>query len=224
VLILGRHTEYVPEDLRDWVDGHVNGTGDMNLLNFGANSFYWRARLQPSPAPSSTLDLACYKFLAGDPVAASDPANATVQWRESPIDRPEGTLLGAQYAGIIDFGSRRFDFQVAATMPAGLLTGTGWQPGTILRGLLRGEGDDVYPGVGTTVLMTASAIGDQAQPLQLSVTIRTSPEGARVFDAGTFAWSDGFNPPAVDLGVPLGSFDRFTDNVLGWLGLSLPRP
>ena len=45
LLILGRHTEYVGERMRDWMEEHVNSIGDMNVLNFGANSLYWRVRL-----------------------------------------------------------------------------------------------------------------------------------------------------------------------------------
>ncbi|HYL39738.1 MAG TPA: N,N-dimethylformamidase beta subunit family domain-containing protein, partial [Candidatus Binatus sp.] len=224
LLILGRHTEYVPGGLRDWVERHVDGTGDMNVLNFGANAFYWRARLQVPPGSSAAIDLACYRSLASDPGASANPADATVRWRDAPIDRPEGALLGAEYAGIIDAGTKRYDFQVAQGIPPALLAGTGWGPGTILRGLLRGEGDDLYPGVGATAVMTGVAFGRVGQLLHLSATIRTSPVGARIFDAGTFAWSDGLDPAIVNLGVPPGSFDWFTDHILAWLGMSPPRP
>lgn len=216
LVIFGRHTEYVPAGLRDWVEQHVNVAGDMNLLNFGSNSFYWRARLQQGPAPAAALELACYKDLP-DPVTATDPQNASVRWRDAPISRPEGAVLGAQYSGIVDFGSARFDFRVD-TDPANLLAGTGWHPGTVLRGLLNGEADEIYAGVGATAVMSGVATGDKGQVILASVTIRTSPAGARVFDAGTFAWADGFEPTAMDLGVATGTFDRFTENVLAWLG------
>jgi hypothetical protein len=52
-----------------------------------------------------------------------------------------------------------------------------------------------------------------------SVTIRVSPAGARVFDAGTFAWGDGFGPSPIDMGVPASSFDIFNLNLLAWLGV-----
>jgi hypothetical protein len=55
------------------------------------------------------------------------------------------------------------------------------------------------------------------------VTIRTSPSGARIFNAGTFAWADGFEPARIDLGVTAASFDRFNRNVLSWLGFSTGR-
>ena len=48
LLIWPRHAEYVTASLRDWVERHVDVTGDMNVLNFGANGFYWQVRL-PTP-------------------------------------------------------------------------------------------------------------------------------------------------------------------------------
>ena len=45
-------------------------------------------------------------------------------------------------------------------------------------------------------------------------TIRVSPAGARIFNAGTFGWSDGLAPAVISLGVTSGSFDRFNENVL----------
>jgi hypothetical protein len=49
-----------------------------------------------------------------------------------------------------------------------------------------------------------------------------SPAGARVFDASTFAWADGFGPPGTAVGVSVASFERFNRNLLAWLGFPVP--
>jgi hypothetical protein len=218
LLILPRHAEYVTASLRDWVEQHVNTAGDMNVLDFGSNGFYWQVRLAEPRTPGAPLDIVCYRSAAGDPYAAVDPTLATTRWRESPLNRPEGMVFGAQYVAVIGNGYTRYGFTVTDQVPAELLAGTGWQPGTVIRGLLQGEGDLVYPGSGGIAIMDGRAATANGTPLATSVTIRTSPAGARVFSAGTFAWADGFDPAQVDLGVTAASFDRFNRNVLTWLG------
>jgi hypothetical protein len=88
----------------------------------------------------------------------------------------------------------------------------------VILGLLKGEGDLVYPGSGGIAIMDGRAATPKGAPLTTSVTIRTSSAGARVFDAGTFAWADGLEPARINLGVTAASFDRFNRNLLAWLG------
>jgi hypothetical protein len=218
LLILPRHTEYVALPMRDWVERHVNVLGDMNLLNFGSNSFYWQVRLVLPVTAGAPLDIVCYKRAAADPFAREVPAQATVRWRDPPVDRPEATVLGAQYVSILGQGEQRFDLTVTADMPANLLAGTGWRPGTVLRGLLLGEGDLVASGSGGIAIMDGRAVNRLGEPVSTSVTIRTSAAGARVFDAGTFGWPDGFERALTANSVSAASFDRFNRNLLAWLG------
>jgi len=220
LLIFARHTEYVPQGLRDWVNEHVNVLGDMNLANFGSNSFYWRVRLEAGPRPDSPLEVVGYKRLAGDPVAAAHPADATVKWRDPPISETEGEILGAQYVGILNGNVFPSDFVVSATMPAQLLVGTGWHPGTVLRGLLDGEGDAAYPASGGVPILAGQAFHNGAV-ITANSTIRTSPVGARVFDAGTFGWCSALSATTNPRALPETGIDRFTLNVLAWLGLPL---
>ena len=218
LLVIPRHAEYATASLRNWVEQHVNTTGDMNVLNFGANGFYWQVRLAQPRTPGAPMDIVCYRSVTGDPYAAVDPTLTTTRWRESPLNRPEGMVFGAQYVAVIGNGYTRYGFTVTDQVPSELLAGTGWQPGTEIRGLLQGEGDLVYPGSGGVAIMDGRAALASGAPLATSVTIRTSQAGARVFSAGTFAWADGFTPARVDLGVTAASFDRFNRNVLTWLG------
>ncbi len=218
LLVIPRHAEYVTAAFRDWVEQHVNVAGDMNVLNFGANGFYWQVRLAAPRSTGAPMDVVCYRSAARDPFAADEPSLTTTLWREAPLNRPEGMVFGSQYVAVIGNGYTRFGFTVTSQMPAELLAGTGWQPGTEIHGLVQGEGDLVYPASGGIAVMDGQAALADGAPLATSVTIRTSPAGARVFSAGTFAWADGFEPARVDLGVAPGSFDRFNRNVLAWLG------
>jgi hypothetical protein len=222
LLVLPRHAEYVNLALRDWVEQHVDGAGDMNVLSYGANGFYWQVRLAASESGDGPHDIVCWKSTK-DPMIAIDPARTTVHWHDHPLDRPEGAVFGAQYSGVVGNGLARHDFVVNAAMPAELLAGTGWRAGTILRGLLLGEADAVFPSSGGIAIMDGHAEDKSGKPFRSSVTIRTSPAGARVFDAGTFAWADGLYPGVIGIGVPVASFDRFNRNVLAWLGFPAIR-
>ena len=219
LLIWPRHAEYVTGAIRDWIEQHVDVAGDMNVLNFGSNGFYWQVRLAPPKTKGAPMDVVCYKSATKDPMTATDPDLATTRWRQTPLNRPEGLVFGAQYVSVLGNGHGRYDYTVTAEMPPELIAGTGWSPGTVIHGLLLGEGDVVYPGSGGIPIMTGAAVDPHGKPITTSVTIRTSSAGARIFDAGTFAWADGFVPPTTALGVSASSFERFNENVLAWLGV-----
>src|SRR5487761_2346357 len=222
LLIMPRHTEYVTASLRDWVEQHVNTAGDMNVLNFGSNGFYWQVRLATPRTPGAPMDIVCYRSAARDPYSAIDPTRTTTQWRQPPLNRPEGLVFGSQYVAVLGNGYLRYDYTVTAGMPPELIAGTGWRPGTVIQGLLKGEGDLVYPGSGGIAIMDGRAATAKGVPLTTSVTISTSPVGAQIIDAGTFSWADGLDPARVHLGVTAASFDRFNRNVLAWLGFPPP--
>jgi hypothetical protein len=225
LLIIPMHMEYVPATLRDWIELHVNTIGDMNLALFGANSIYWQARLVPAPTADAPDELVCYKSLR-DPIGAADPGATTVRWRDPPVNRPEGTIFGSQYVGILGDGHRdRYDFTLDPAAPSDLLAGTGWSPSTRIRGLLVGEGDALVPNVGATAVLDGHGADRHGRPLLTTVVVRVSPAGARVFSVGTFQWTDGFIAKRIglDLGVSMASFDRFNRNVLAWLGFPAPR-
>jgi hypothetical protein len=218
LLILPQHAEYVPRSLRDWVDRHVNEAGDLNVLSFGANGFYWQIRLASPRTAGAPFDIVCYKDANADPAVALAPDLVTTRWRDAPLGQPESRVLGAQYVGILG-GAPRFDLRVAAAMPSSLLSGTGWSDGTVIRGLLVGEGDAADPESGGLAVMTGEARDSEGRVLRPTVTIRTSPAGGRTFMAGTFAWADGLSPARINLGVPAWSFEQFNRNVLAWLGV-----
>lgn len=227
VLILGQHTEYVPRTLFDWVDAHVNVAGDMNVAYFGANSFYWQVRLVPDPRSSSrTEEVLSYKGATRDPITATDAGLTTGRYRDDPVNSPEAALFGAMYSGIVDGGHTRHDMAVSSSAPAWALAGTGWKPGTVIRGILIGETDAAAPEFGGSAILSARATYHHASGPDTTLTANTSfrlaPSGGRVFDAGSFGWGAGLSR-RWNLGVSAMSFDRFNRNVLAWLGLKATR-
>ena len=223
VLVLGQHTEYIAAPMRDWLDLHVDRLGDMSIALFGANSLYQQVRIAPGPAgPSAPPDVICDRTLKADPVAEVAPMLATVHWRQPPVNRPEGMLLGSQYVSVLaNATSTRYPFTVTQSVPVELLRGTGWRAGTVIEGLLMGEADALYPNSNGISLMTGAAIDHLGHRLRTDVVIRTSAAGGRVFSAGTFGWADGLLG-TVGLGVSTASFDGFNRNVLAWLGATPP--
>ena len=218
LVIFPRHTDYVPGTLRDWLEHHFDDLGYMNVLNFGANGFYWQVRLAAPRTPGAPFDIVCYKSAAADPEAAAYPALATVRWRDEPVNRPEGMLVGAQFAEVVGDAYARYNYTVTRDAPAWLLQGTGWSAGTVVRGLLQGEADAPYPGSGGVGVLAGVAPDPTGHLIYPAVTMRVSPAGARIFNVSSFGWSDGLSPAVVNMGVTEGSFDRLNENVLGWQG------
>ena len=216
-LIFGFHTEYVTAALLEWVRQQATVGRHMNVAIFGANSFYWKVRLEPGPTPDSPPDMTCFKLApADDPLAQTAP---TGRFRD--LGEAEGSVLGAQYSGIVGSGRQRFDTTVTATIPPDLLTGTGWRAGTVLHGLVFGEGDATFAGSGSIVIAATSGVrSPYGTPIRVEMSVRPEPGLGRIFDAGTFAFADGLSPARVSVGVAPGSFDRFADNILTWLDVS----
>lgn len=95
-LLFSGHTEYWPAALRR----HVEGARDKgtNIVFFGANSSYWRARIEASDLGPDRV-LVCYKDWKRtlDPVRYRHPELVTTVWREGTRPEPESTLTGSMY-------------------------------------------------------------------------------------------------------------------------------
>jgi hypothetical protein len=225
--IIAQHMEYIPVAFRDWLDQHVLGTGDMNIVSWGANAAYWQVRLVRAPGVLSgpLTEIVCPKILSYDPVALTSPTLAGVRWRDQPVNRPEGALLGSMYAGIIADGSRiRFDARVStAGVPGALFVGTGWKDGTLIKGLLVGEGDALFPMApddNPAVALISGTVTTHyvgTPTMQVGASVRTTTSGAKIFAAGTFGWADAFGRAD---GVSAASWLRFNRNVLAWAMLA----
>ena len=178
------HDEYWTTSMREAVlEARDAGT---NLAFLGANTMYWRVRLEPSATGPARM-LVGYRHNAHlDPLYAERSPDATAMFREAPVPRPEHDLLGMQYECFpVDT-----DYVIASPGWWGF-RGTGMRRGDHVSGLVGPEADRVYPD------------GRLPRPLQVlshspyscrGVTTSTqsvyysASSGAGVFNAGTLRW------------------------------------
>lgn len=232
LILIAGHDEYWSTAMRN----HFTAARDagVSLAFFGANDAYWHIRLQSSPL-GPDREVVCYKSALLDPLAAVDPQEATVRWRDAPLNQPENALLGEMYNGILaasaplvlDAGAQPF------------LEGTSFHVGTALPDLVVQEYDGVVQNGLTppslTILAsspvtctTASDLCPDAKGVS-NATLYTAPGGARVFDAGTFQWEWGLDDstflPAGSIPLPANTqrpssypgFQRLTANLIAYL-------
>lgn len=178
------HDEYWTPTMRDVVEGaRDSGT---NLAFFGANTMYWRVRLEDGRTGPARVVVGYRSDAHLDPMHETRPAEVTGRFRDAPSPRPEHAVVGMQYECYpVDA-----DYVVAAPEWWGF-RGTGLGAGDRIPGLVGPEADRVYP--------------DEASPDRLQVLSNTSydcrgtttssqsvyytvPSGAGVFTAGTLRW------------------------------------
>jgi hypothetical protein len=229
LVMAGGHDEYWSTAMRDNVT-FARDQG-VSLAFMGANDVYWHVRLQNSPL-GTDREVICYKYGyyggggTNDPLALVDPMQATVLWRDRPLNEPENALLGGMYGGgvstaaplVLDHGAEAF------------LSNTALSVGSALPGLIGGEYDRVYHNKETpsSLLVLASSplkcIATVLCPSNgtdtANATLYAKPGGARVFDAGTFYWSWGLDNDSFDktprtYSTP--AFQQFTANILTYL-------
>ena len=218
-LVLGGHDEYWTTRMYDAIDA-ARAAG-VNLAFLGANTAYWHARLESGPDGPAT-HLAVWRVLSQDPLAASDPAAATVKWDDPPLSRPRVSILGQGYAGIQAHGGLQ-----VLDAPAWMVAGTRLRTGSVLAGAVGNEADGWAPSRQAppddqTVL--AGVLTGSRGPVIVSTNYYTVPSGAAVFTAGTTAWSCELGPWCPYVSAPattLTSVQVITANVLR--AFSLPR-
>lgn len=224
VLIAG-HDEYWSTAMRD----HFTAARDagVSLAFFGGNDSYWHVRLQSSPLGLDREEV-CYKSALLDPLATVDPQEATVRWRDAPVNQPENALLGEMYNGIIE-GKWPLVLDAGAQP---WLQGTLLHAGTAIPDLVTGEFDRVVQNGLTPSSLTILA----SSPLKCTTvtdlcpggksvsnaTLYTAPSGAKVFDAGTFQWQwglddDSFLPGSARRPHSYPGFQQFTTNLIAYL-------
>lgn len=225
------HDEYWSAEMRR----HVEAARDhgVGLGFFSANTCYWQIRLEPSPLtgkPNRTM--VSYKEVAlqEDPFALDgDLSNdhlVTVQWRESPVQRPEHALLGVMY------GAVPIDGDILVTQPEHLLfDGVELPPDHRLPGLLGYEIDQRFPhGPAGVTILAHSPYPRDGQVIYGDMTLYQAPSGAAVFAAGTIQWSwglDDYNAPTLRTARSSRAAQGITGNVLRLLTSqppSLPLP
>jgi len=175
VIVVG-HDEYWTKTIRDAFESAL--AAGTNLVFLGANIGFWQMRYDDANGVPGIDE---YRSGAGDP--SDDPATKTTRFRRLDPPRPECLLLGVEYNGGL---GGQFDYRVVDTSSP-WFRGTGLTPGAVLPGLVGGEWDTYDPAcapAGTTVLFH----GD-ASPLAADAVAYTAPSGARVFSAGSLAFT-----------------------------------
>lgn len=183
-LIIGGHNEYWTRRMYDGVEA-ARDRG-VNIAFFGANTVYWHTRLESSPAGSDRR-IAVYRKAAEDPLAADDPHQATVTWREAPLNRGEHSLVGATWGGLGVIGSFR-----VLDANSWIFAGTGVRDGQVLPTSLGGEYDMALPNDPATPpnlsVIAAAPLRIGPRATMGTITYYTAPSGAGVFSAGTTYW------------------------------------
>jgi hypothetical protein len=226
LIVSSGHAEYWSAGMR----ANVTKARDagVSLVFFGGNQVYWQVRFQPSPL-GVDRHVTCYRFTNLDPLAATNPQEATVRWRDPPLNQPEASLLGQQYAGILAHPAA---LQLAPGS-APFLAGTFLTPGSSFPNLVAGEYDRIVPGmepvnlqiIASSPVVRSEPGGANGTPDISNTTIYTAASGAKVFDAGTFGWAWGLSDIVIaGTGYPDASFQQLTANILTYLLRDSPAP
>jgi hypothetical protein len=206
------HDEYWTPRMRATVE-RARDAG-TNLAFLGANTAYWRIRLDDRPTGPRRLVTGYRHDAFEDPLRDVSPDEATSRFRDAPAARPENTLTGMLYECYpVDA-----DYVVVSPQWWGF-RGTGVREGTAVPGLVGGESDRVYPDRSTPrplQLLSHTSFSCRGVTTTTQSVYYTTPSGAGVFAAGTLRWGCAL----VDLcDRPLGTRTRdfarqVTDNVL----------
>lgn len=206
-LVLLAHAEYWTDRGRANVANAIN-TG-MNVINLGANHFYWRIQQQPG-------------------LVAGLPNHSIYTYRGGPTGRfqengqTEQSLLGEQYTS--SWGA----FGDVVNGNNWLFARTGLAAGTKVPNLIYDEVDQVDPAypvpAGTTVLAHSELSLYQNQAVRghfHDMTFHVNAAGARIFSAGTLGWSPGL---LGRFGMPAGIIRQMMINVIDQIHATGPAP
>ncbi|WP_243059361.1 N,N-dimethylformamidase beta subunit family domain-containing protein [Nocardioides sp. SR21] len=178
------HDEYWTPAMRRAVEKARDG--GTNLAFLGANTMYWRIRLDETHAGQARLQTGYRSDAHLDPLREERPREATSRFRDAPAAESEQGLVGMEYECYpVDA-----DFVVASPTWWGF-RGTGARSGDRMPGLVGPEADRVYLNASTPrpmeVLSHTSYPCGGVTTTSQSVYY-TTDSGAGVFTAGTLRW------------------------------------
>jgi hypothetical protein len=213
------HDEYWTREMYDSVAAARDA--GVNLGFFSANTAYTQIRLEPSSSGVPNRVVVCYRDAALDP--NPNPALKTVNWRESPVNRPEQALVGVQYTNQVPQDAQGIHASYVVTNSGHwAYAGSGLSNGNTVRGLVGYEADRLFsefaqPNAvpGTYTLLSRSPFTASGGQDYGNSSIYQAPSGAWVFSAGTINWGfalDAFNPGGDSLADA--RIQRVTANVL----------
>ena len=204
------HDEYWTIEMRR----HVTAARDAgtNLAFLGANTMYWRIRLDDRSTGPDRLQVGWRSDAALDPAAAADASLSTARWRDPPRSQPENSLIGMQYECYPVSASLR-----VVTPGWWGFRDTGVRRGTSFEDLIGTEADRVYPIPSTprplqilaSTPYTCGGVETSSQS-----TYYTTESGAGVFTAGTLRWVCALTRHC-DSGTMPASTEQFVSTVTG---------
>ena len=178
------HDEYWTPAIREAVtDARAGGT---NLAFLGANTMYWRVRLEGGPTGAARTMVGYRSDAFLDPLRDARPRQATARFRDAPAARPEQELIGMMYECYpVDE-----DYVVVSPRWWGF-RGTGMGRGDRVPGLVGPEADRVYPGrtlPRPLQILSHTAYSCRGVTTTAQSVYYTTRSGAGVFSAGTLRW------------------------------------
>jgi hypothetical protein len=183
VISLG-HDEYWSAAMRDQLLRARDRTG-TNLAFFGANAIYRRIRLERLAGVPNRIEVN-YKSSSLDPIARTDPADATSDWPAGPHPDDGKQLTGGAYQCNPVHGDL-----VLSDASAWFLAGLDLPAGTRLHGILGSEYDKVVPGGDAAVNLVSlarSPVRCGGRHDHADMAYYTVPSGAAGLDVGTSTW------------------------------------
>jgi hypothetical protein len=170
----------------------------VNLAFLGANDGYRHMRFGSTPLGPDRLEID-YKSFDEDPVSATNPMDATQEWRSPPHPRPESALLGNYYqcnpvdADLVVSDSQNW-------LLRGLVI-----DGQHLPGMVGNEYNAIdldAPTPRPIESLFHSALTCNHRDGFADVSYYTAPSGAAVFAAGTQYWICGLDPSCPRANAP----------------------
>ena len=178
------HDEYWTPAMRRAVEAaHDGGT---NLAFLGANTMYWRIRLDATRNGPGRLQTGYRSDAAQDPLRTLHPAEATSRFRDAPAAESEQSLVGVQY----ECFPVHADFVVQSPTWWGF-RGTGVRRGDRMHGLVGPEADRVYLNASTPrpmEVLSHTSYSCGGVPTTGQAVYYSTESGAGVFTAGTLRW------------------------------------
>jgi hypothetical protein len=192
-ILFSGHSEYWTHGMRRSVEAARDA--GTNVVFFGANNVYWRARTEPSALGPDRL-VVCYRYPALDPLAAAHPELATTRWQDAPYPEPECSLTGSMY------GDLRVTGMFTVTEPSFFaFQGTGVKRGTVFPGLIAGETDansHLPSQPGNLVIFSHSPTAGQYRAKDWSDgSVYTTKSGAAVINMASTNWLPAQQDPTV---------------------------
>lgn len=173
-IISGGHSEYWTQAQRDAV--MAARSSGANLLFFGANSSYWRARLSRSVLGADRV-MTVYK------VASEDPLKAHPSIRFRDLGQPDADLIGATYNCFPAHGT----FTVSKP-ESFVFRGTGVHNGSTFAGIIGPEVDQLLRPAQNVQLLANSPTRCGKHRTHASMVLMQDASGSVTVDIGTMGW------------------------------------